>query len=55
MFFIERMISNNWIQLSGPWYCEQTAFIHAKNYANGSSVTGPLRIVTENGAVVNIL
>jgi len=51
MFYIERQIANDWVIVSGPWACEQTANIHAKDYCDGRQV----RVVTNTGAVVNIL
>ncbi len=51
MFYIERMMANDWVIVSGPHGCEQTAYIHAKGYCDGRRV----RIVTNGGAVVNIL
>ena len=51
MFYIERMNGNYWQQLCGPFGCEQTAYNYAKGYTNRYKV----RIVTNNGSVVNIL
>ena len=51
MFYIQRMLVNEWVVVSGPWGCEQTAYAHAKGYCDGRAV----RIVTEGGAVVNML
>ena len=56
MFFVERLNNTNWVVISGPHGCEDIAFIHARNYANGNTgAYGQVRIVTEGGAVVNLL
>jgi hypothetical protein len=54
-YFVQRMNFNNWFVVCGPFGCENTAFIHAKNYARSHSNSGPVRIVTDKGGVVNIL
>mgnify|MGYP005824760865 CR=1 FL=1 len=51
MFYVERMLVNHWVVVSGPWGCEQTAYIHAKQYQDGRRI----RIINENGSVVNML
>jgi hypothetical protein len=55
MFFIQRMNGNNWVICDGPFGCEDTAYIRAKNFAGNINYPGPIRIVTARGAVVNIL
>jgi len=56
MFFIERLNNTNWVIISGPHGCEDIAYIHARGYANGNTgAYGQLRIVTDTGAVVNML
>lgn len=55
MFYIQRMNGVNWVICDGPYGCEDTAYIRARSFAANHSFPGPVRIVTENGAVVNIL
>jgi hypothetical protein len=54
-YFVQRLNFNNWYVVSGPYGCENTAYIHAKNYAKRQSNSGQVRIVTNKGGVVNIL
>jgi hypothetical protein len=54
-YYVQKMNFNNWINISGPFGCETTAYIHAKGYSNSPNYAGPIRIVTGSGAVVNIL
>ena len=56
MFFIERLNNTNWVVISGPHGCEDVAYIHARSYAaQPTAAYGKLRIVTDKGAVVNLL
>jgi hypothetical protein len=55
MFYIQRMNGNNWVICDGPIGDETTAYIRAQNFAGNANYPGPIRIVAENGAVVNIL
>ncbi len=54
-YFVQRMNFNTWFVVCGPFGCEDTAFIHAKIYARSTTYDGPVRVVTGNGSVVNIL
>tara|TARA_R110002020_G_scaffold215949_2_gene423287 strand:- start:914 stop:1063 length:150 start_codon:yes stop_codon:yes gene_type:complete len=49
------MDNNNWVNISGPFGCETTAYIHASGYSGDPNYPGPIRIVTGSGATVNIL
>jgi hypothetical protein len=49
------MNGNNWVICDGPIGDETTAYIRAQNFAGNANYPGPIRIVAENGAVVNIL
>ena len=54
-YYVQRMNFNNWVNISGPFGCENTAYIHAKSYSGDSNYPGPIRIVTCSGATVNML